>query len=121
MGYIERRAFEQKLATHFIAGIHTDEDRKKIANELAKAHVKIGQQTHELEHLKTALAPGQEESGLKPETRKLKASNTRQEQKRAQQTAELITLKAEVDAAKAREVELQGEIHALRHGQWWHV
>lgn len=121
MGYIERRTFEQNLSAHFIAGIQTDEDMKKIASELAKAHVKIGQQTHELEHLKTTLAPDQEESELKAETRKLKASNSRHEQRRAQQTAEITTLKAEIDAGKARESELQREIQALRQGQWWHV
>lgn len=121
MGYIERRAFERQLAAQFIAGIQTHTDMKKLASELAKAHVKIGQQGHELEHLKTALAPGQEESELKAETRKLKASNARYEQKKAQQAAEITTLKAEIDAGKAREVQLQGEIDALRHGQWWHV
>ena len=121
MGYIERQTFEQKLTARIIAGIQNNEDVKKVASELSKAHVKVAQQSHDLDHLKTAMAADQGETELKAEIRKLKAQATRHEQKMSQQTTEIATLNEEVSAGKARETALQSELDAVRQGQWWHT
>ncbi|KAK4502947.1 hypothetical protein PRZ48_006374 [Zasmidium cellare] len=121
MGYIERQTFEQKMTARIIAGIQNNEDVKKVASELSKAHVKVAQQSHDLENLKTAMAADQGETELKAEIRKLKAQATRHEQKMSQQTTEIATLNEEVSAGKAREAALQSELDAVRQGQWWHT
>ncbi|CAK4032951.1 Hypothetical predicted protein [Lecanosticta acicola] len=59
MGFIERRAFEQKLAEQTIASIATNEDVTRIANELAQANVKLQQQAEQIERLTAELEEAQ--------------------------------------------------------------
>lgn len=65
MGFIERRALEQKLAAQTVANVITNEDVTRIASELAQADVKVQEQAYQIETLENALLDAKNESSAR--------------------------------------------------------
>ena len=111
MGFIERRALEQKLAAQTVANVITNEDVTRIASELAQANVKVQEQAYQIETLENALLDAKNESsGWKLEAESAQA-----------RVAELEAKNAELENLLAGEENILQSVESGQHAQEDHL